>query len=74
MLFSQRIVYYMCQSRLLKIIFTCILGKKLNSLELIKPLFVFLSYKKVWSRQSRIERLCGILYKSSPSLYGVSIP
>lgn len=66
LLFSQRIVYYnyMCQPRLLKIMFICILGKKLNSLELIKLLFIFLSYKKVWGKQSRIEHLCGFLYKS----------
>lgn len=36
----------MCQPALLKIKFICMLGKKLNSLELIKAFKIFLSYKR----------------------------
>lgn len=63
MLFSQRIVYYMCQSRLLKIIFVCTLAKSL--IAWINQTFIYISFiQKGWNRQSRIEHLCGILYKS----------
>lgn len=48
MLFYQRIAYYnyMRQPTLLKVKFICILVKMLNSIELIKTLFIFLSPKR----------------------------